>query len=206
MRGSPPAERVSLSAARSESRVRALAISRSVRLRRAGSMRVRNSRIMRSTSRLAYQTARLPSWANSRIACRYERTVRSRMFRRARVPKPFSRPAISTLATSRLTSHSQGPGSVSSKSFRLKTMRRSGVAKTPKFARCASPHTWARKPLVGVSAKSLAMTIAAPRKKANGDSSMRPCRTGTRSGTRVVAWPRSSSTGSGRVADTANSP
>jgi hypothetical protein len=33
------------------------------------------------------------------------------------------------LATSRLTSHSNGPGSVSSKSFRSKTSRRSGEAK-----------------------------------------------------------------------------
>ena len=37
------------------------------------------------------------------------------------------------LAARRLTSHSQGPGSVSSKSFRSNTSRRSGDANTPKF-------------------------------------------------------------------------
>ena len=48
---------------------------------------------------------------------------------------PRSRAAISRLATRRLTSHSHGPGSVSSKSFRSKTSRRSGEAKAPKFDR-----------------------------------------------------------------------
>ena len=40
--------------------------------------------------------------------------------------KPRSRPAIARLATRRLTSHSHGPGSVSSKSLMSNTSRRSG--------------------------------------------------------------------------------
>ena len=43
------------------------------------------------------------------------------------------------LAASRLTSHSHGPGSVSSKSLASKTSARSGEANRPKFDRCASP-------------------------------------------------------------------
>jgi hypothetical protein len=42
--------------------------------------------------------------------------------------KPRSRPATAKLATRRLTSHSNGPGSVSSKSLMLNTSRRSGAA------------------------------------------------------------------------------
>ena len=60
--------------------------------------------------------------------------------------KSRSRPAISKLAARRLTSHSQGPGRVSSKSLTSKTRRRSGAAKTPKFERWASPQSWTRKP------------------------------------------------------------
>ena len=47
--------------------------------------------------------------------------------------KPFARPAITTLAARRLTSHSHGPGIVSSKSLASKTRRRSGDAKRPKL-------------------------------------------------------------------------
>ena len=43
------------------------------------------------------------------------------------------------LTAKRLTSHSQGPGRVSSKSLISNTSWRSGEAKTPKFERCASP-------------------------------------------------------------------
>ena len=43
-------------------------------------------------------------------------------------PTPMLRAAISTLASSRFTSHSNGPGSVSSKSLRSKSIRRSGRA------------------------------------------------------------------------------
>jgi hypothetical protein len=50
----------------------------------------------------------------------------------------LSRPAIATLAASRLTSHSHGPGRVSSKSLRSNSNCRSGEAKAPKLPRCAS--------------------------------------------------------------------
>jgi len=55
--------------------------------------------------------------------------------------KPISRPATAKLAASRFTSHSQGPGAVSSKSLMSKTSSRSGEPNTPKFERCASPHS-----------------------------------------------------------------
>ena len=42
------------------------------------------------------------------------------------------------------------------------------------------------------------MMIAAPRKKVNGETSIRPCRIGTSSGTRVSACCSRSATGSGR--------
>ena len=45
--------------------------------------------------------------------------------------KPLARPAITMLAASRLTSHSHGPGSVSSKSFASKTRVRSGRGEQP---------------------------------------------------------------------------
>ena len=71
---------------------------------------------------------------------------------------PRSRPATAKLATSRLTSHSNGPGSVSSKSLTLKTSRRSGAAKTPKFERWASPQSCTCRPVRGVAARSAAMS------------------------------------------------
>jgi hypothetical protein len=67
------------------------------------------------------------------------------------------------LAAIRLTSHSQGPGSVSSKSLRSNTRERSGAAKAPKFEMCASPQSWARNPEAGVLARSAAISAAAPR-------------------------------------------
>ena len=51
--------------------------------------------------------------AKRRIASRYERTAASTASRRAAGARSSSRPAIATLAASRLTSHSHGPGSVS---------------------------------------------------------------------------------------------
>jgi hypothetical protein len=66
--------------------------------------------------------------ANCRIDVRYERptavVIRARTFGL----NPWSRPATAKLAARRLRSHSNGPGSVSSKSFKLKTRRRSGAA------------------------------------------------------------------------------
>ncbi len=77
--------------------------------------------------------------------------------------KPFARPAMTRLAESRLTSHSQGPGSVSSKSLMSNINCRSGEASSRKFSRCASPHSWAVSPERGLSARSDAMIAAAPR-------------------------------------------
>ncbi len=63
----------------------------------------------------------------------------------------------------RLTSHSHGPGSVSSKSFGPKTSLRSGAANPPKFEMWASPQACTTMPESGVEARSAAMTAAAPR-------------------------------------------
>ena len=88
-----------------------------------------------------YQTDKLVCSANSRMASRYARTVAVTAVRRCLVEWPLSRPAISTLVESLLTSHSKGPGLVSSKSLTSKTRRRSGEANRPKLLRCASPHS-----------------------------------------------------------------
>ncbi len=79
------------------------------------------------------------------------------------VVRPLFRAAMVKLAAIRFTSYSNGPGRVSSKSFRSNTNRRSGDANTPKFDRCASPHSWLVNPAVGVPARSVAMIFAAPR-------------------------------------------
>ncbi len=71
-------------------------------------------------------------------------------------------------------SHSHGPGSVSSKSLMSNSILRSGDANTPKFDRCASPQSWTTMSDRGVSARSDAISKAAPRKNVNGDTSMRP--------------------------------
>jgi hypothetical protein len=78
------------------------------------------------------------------------------------------------LAASRLRSHSHGPGSVSSKSLRSNTSRRSGEPNTPKFDRCASPQDCTWNPERGIPARSAAMIRAAPRKNVNGETSIRP--------------------------------
>ena len=70
---------------------------------------------------------------------------------------------MTTLAVSRLTSHSHGAGSVSSRSLMSNTICRSGVAKPPKFSRCASPQACTRSPDCAVVARSAAMTAAEPR-------------------------------------------
>src|SRR4029078_10032143 len=62
------------------------------------------------------------------------------------------------LAASRLTSHSHGPGIVSSKSFESNTSVRSGDAKRPKFERWASPLAWTMMSLRGVGGRSNAIT------------------------------------------------
>ena len=121
------------------------------------------------------------------------------MVRRSFVVKPRSRPAISRLAASRLTSHSQGPGRVSSKSLMPKTRLRSAVPNTPKFETCMSPQHWTVRPVTGVGARSPAITAALPRRNANGFASMRAYRIGTRWGTRVRACASRMSTGSCRL-------
>ena len=78
------------------------------------------------------------------------------------------------LAARRLTSHSQGPGRVSSKSLQSKTSWRSGEPNTPKLERWASPQIWAESLERGVVERSDAMISAAPRKKVNGVASIRP--------------------------------
>ena len=79
--------------------------------------------------------------AKRAIASRYSRAAAVTAERQFASSKPLSRPATAMLAASRLRSHSNGPGSVSSKSLMLKTSRRSGAAKMPKFERCASPQS-----------------------------------------------------------------
>ena len=76
---------------------------------------------------------------------------------------PLLRQAIVKLAAIRFTSYSNGPGSVSSKSFTSNSKIRSGEANRPKLDRCASPHSWTSSPATGVSFRSAAMTVAAPR-------------------------------------------
>ena len=77
--------------------------------------------------------------------------------------KPLLRAAIVKLADIRFRSYSNGPGSVSSKSFRSNSSCRSGDANTPKFDRWASPQSWTFKPALGVCSRSAAMILAAPR-------------------------------------------
>jgi len=89
--------------------------------------------------------------------------VSSTILRRSLSEKLSSRPPIAKLAAKRFTSHSHGPGAVSSKSLMSKTRRRSGEPNTPKFDRCASPHNWTRMPEFGVRARSDAMIKAPPR-------------------------------------------
>jgi hypothetical protein len=110
-----------------------------------------------STSRRAYQTSMFLIFAKCAIAARYSRVIVITTERRIALLKPRSRPATAKLAASRLTSHSNGPGSVSSKSLMPKTSLRSGAAQMPKLARCASPQSWACSPVRGPAARSAAI-------------------------------------------------
>jgi len=101
--------------------------------------------------------------ANCAIASRYARTDARVAATPSAVVNGISRAAIVKLAAMRFTSYSNGPGNVSSKSFRPNNKRRSGEANAPKFDRCASPHNWVTKPAVGVPTRSAAMIFAAPR-------------------------------------------
>src|SRR6516165_12152864 len=100
------------------------------------------------------------------------------------------------LAASRFTSHSQGAGSVSSKSFISKTRFLSGVAYNPKFIKWQSPQHCTSTPDTGVLAKSLAITIADPLKNANGDSNILAYLIGNNSSTLSLFDSMSSATGS----------
>ena len=84
------------------------------------------------------------------------------------------RPATAKLATSRFRSHSNRPGSVSSKALMSNTSRRSGAANAPKFNRCASPHNYTLKSVLVERARSAAIRYAAPRQNVNGETSIRP--------------------------------
>ena len=95
-----------------------------------------------SSDRRAYQMSRVPICANSAIASRYARTAVSVASRVSSLVNALFRAAMVKLAAMRLTSYSNGPGRVSSKSLRSNNRVRSGEAKTPKLDRWASPHSW----------------------------------------------------------------
>ncbi len=119
--------------------------------------------ITRSASRRVYQTSRKRIVAAVAIVVRYAATAARAAARSSLRRQPLPRAATTKLAARRLTSHSNGAGSVSSKSLRSNTSRRSGAAKTPKFDRCASPQPWTRNSVVGVHDRSHAMIAALPR-------------------------------------------
>ncbi len=79
-----------------------------------------------STSMWEYHTSRLVMAANWCMPERYSPSRASSTLVRSLVENPLSRPAMAKLAASRLTSHSHGPGHVSSKSLMPNTSRRSG--------------------------------------------------------------------------------
>ena len=162
--------------------------------------------MIRSASRWSYQASSVFIAAEARIWTRYWAAHASTMSRRSAAANPRSRPATSMLAARRFTSHSHGPGSVSSKSLMSNSSLRSGEPNTPKFDRWASPQSCTLMPDRGVDSRSAAMISAAPRKNVNGETSIRPWRIGTSSGTRSTACDSSSSTGSGRPAAGAHAP
>ena len=163
IRGRPSTMRVSFATSCMLSRVRALAMPLSSILRCRACSCESNCARSSSTSACAYQTSRFVILAKSRIACRYRVTEAVTISRRSLPPNPLPRAATSMLAASRLTSHSHGPGVVSSKSLTSNTSRRSAEPKIPKFDRCASPHACTASPDTGVWERSLAIGSAAPR-------------------------------------------
>ena len=168
MRSSPSTSSVRLANTRMLSRVLALATISSFAL--ASSLVTRLIRTSLRTilssipaSRCWYHASRLLIPEASRIRSRYSRTPAMTTARRSAGVKPRSRPMTSKLAASRFTSHSHGPGRVSSKSLMSNSIRRSGVPNRPKFDRWASPHSCTVIPDTGVAARSVAMISAAPR-------------------------------------------
>ena len=119
--------------------------------------------ISSSSSRWAYQMSIVRIRANEAMASRYAVTDAIVTSRVSALEKPLLRAAMVTLAAIRFTSYSNGPGRVSSKSFRSNRSCRSGDAYPPKFDRCASPHNCTSSPAVGVDARSAAMIAAEPR-------------------------------------------
>jgi hypothetical protein len=109
------------------------------------------------TWRREYQTSRLRIDANSRIAVLYSPTDAVITCARSAFAKPLFRPAMARLAARRFTSHSHGPGRVSSKSLMSNSSSRSGDPNRPKFDTCASPQAWTLIPERGVEARSAAM-------------------------------------------------
>ncbi len=115
IRGSPSTIVVSLPKAFMLSFVRPLATFASIRFSSpscvlraqpaAGSRAISSSMSIRE-----YQSGRLPIAENVRMLSRYERPTSRLIAARCFSSKPRSRPATAKLATSRLTSHSNGPG------------------------------------------------------------------------------------------------
>ncbi len=164
----PSSTVVSAWVARRRSFLRAFAKMASMRARASPGRFVRrfassNIATISSDVVLSYQMSsrRMPAWRA--IPSRYAATESSVHFRASAGVNPFSRAAMTTLAAIRLTSHSHGAGSVSSKSLVSNTSDRSGDANRPKFEMWASPQAWTIRPLVGVRDRSAAMTAGAPR-------------------------------------------
>src|SRR5215471_11453579 len=105
---------------------------------------------------------------------RYERTHCRAAFSHCALSPPSDFAATAALAARRLRSHSQGPTYTSSKSLIEKTRLRSADAYTPKLLTCISPHAATGMPDTGRVDRSLAITAADPRRKANGLVSIRP--------------------------------
>ena len=159
---------VSFLNARMLSRVRALATPLATPLAsflpsRSSLTSVSTHSSIRCISMWEYHTSSEPRFAAFLICSRYSSTAASTTSRRSERLKDRSRPAISKLAARRLTSHSQGPGRVSSKSLMSNISWRSGEANRPKLERWASPQHWTTRPVRGVEARSAAMIEAAPR-------------------------------------------
>ena len=96
---------------------------------------------------LLFRQARVPDVQGAHLGelghlCSIAATDSSVAARASDRVKPLLRAAIVKLAAMRFTSYSNGPGSVSSKSFSPNSNVRSGDANAPKFERCASPHSW----------------------------------------------------------------
>ena len=77
---------------------------------------------------------------------------------------PLLRAAMVKLAAIRFTSYSNGPGSVSSKSFRSNSRMRSGEANSAEVRQVrVAAQLGLAGPATGVSFRSAAMILAAPR-------------------------------------------